>query len=137
MEFEVVSEEVMSVAWRRGPIGGNKKYHKLTIPSIVYLHQRPSMAAYTIKSQNRVGEGIYYRINHQSVATKTHMTFGLFLPNRFASSNVVDGGDGDDATKKDNVPVMYWLSGLTCDGMYYYYFIGICVCSYHHLLTKK
>ena len=99
--------------------------------------QRPSMAAYTIKSQNRVGEGTYYRINHQSVATKTHMTFGLFLPNRFASSNVVDGGDGDDATKKDNVPVMYWLSGLTCDGMYYYYFIGICVCSYHHLLTKK
>ena len=129
--------EVMSVAWRRGPIGGNKKYHKLTIPSIVYLHQRPSMAAYTIKSQNRVGEGTYYRINHQSVATKTHMTFGLFLPNRFATSNVVDGGDGDDATKKDNVPVMYWLSGLTCDGMYYYYFIGICVCSYHHLLTKK
>ena len=59
------------------------------------------------------------------MATKTPMTFGLFLPNRFASSNFVDGGDGDDATKKDNVPVMYWLSGLTCDGMYYYYFIGI------------
>ena len=74
------------------------------------------MAAYTIKSQNRVGEGTYYRINHPSVATKTLMTFGLFLPNRFASSNV-DGG-GDASKKKDNVPVMYWLSGLTCDGMY-------------------
>ena len=66
-------------------------------------------AAYTIRSQNRVGGGTYYRITHQSTSTKTPMTFGLFVPSRFASN--VDGGDGS----KDNVPVMYWLSGLTCD----------------------
>lgn len=42
------------------------------------------------------------------------MTFGLFLPSRFAA-NV---GGADDA-KKENAPVMYWLSGLTCDGMLY------------------
>ena len=38
------------------------------------------------------------------------MTFGLFMPSRYVAN--VEGG-----TKKDdnNVPVMYWLSGLTCD----------------------
>jgi S-formylglutathione hydrolase FrmB len=64
---------------------------------------------YTIKSHQRVGAGNYYRITHTSSSTKTPMTFGLFLPSRFAS-NVRDIGD-----LKENVPVMYWLSGLTCD----------------------
>ena len=67
--------------------------------------------AYTIRSQNRVGGGTYYRITHQSTSTKTPMTFGLFVPSRFASNVSGSGGDGT----KDNVPVMYWLSGLTCD----------------------
>ena len=71
--------------------------------------------AYTIKSKNRVGAGTYYRITHDSTSTNTLMTFGLFVPSRFFS-NV-----GGDATKKEIVPVMYWLSGLTCDGMFVYY----------------
>eukprot|EP00804_Cyclotella_cryptica_P018871 CCRYP_006415-RD/>CCRYP_006415-RD protein AED:0.17 eAED:0.17 QI:85/1/1/1/1/1/11/1521/690 len=66
------------------------------------------MANYTILSHNRVGAGTYFRISHQSSSTKTPMTFGLFVPSRFVGN--VEGGE-----KKDNVPVMYWLSGLTCD----------------------
>jgi S-formylglutathione hydrolase FrmB len=65
------------------------------------------MAAYTIKSKNRVGAGIYYRLTHQSTSTQTPMTFGLFVPSRY-----INNIEGD---KKDTVPVMYWLSGLTCD----------------------
>jgi len=65
---------------------------------------------YTIRSHQRVGAGSYYRISHQSSSTKTPMTFGLFVPSRFAS-NV--GGDAADT--KENAPVMFWLSGLTCD----------------------
>lgn len=37
------------------------------------------------------------------------MTFGLFVPSRFATN--MDEG----AINKENVPVIYWLSGLTCD----------------------
>ena len=37
------------------------------------------------------------------------MTFGLFVPSKFIS-NIEDG-----ASNKENVPVIYWLSGLTCD----------------------
>ncbi|KAL7536928.1 hypothetical protein ACHAXR_007483, partial [Thalassiosira sp. AJA248-18] len=64
---------------------------------------------YTIRSHQRVGAGIYYRISHQSTSTNTPMTFGLFVPSRFAA-NV-----GGDVETKGNVPVMFWLSGLTCD----------------------
>eukprot|EP00581_Thalassiosira_minuscula_P007302 CAMPEP_0183702640 /NCGR_PEP_ID=MMETSP0737-20130205/677_1 /TAXON_ID=385413 /ORGANISM="Thalassiosira miniscula, Strain CCMP1093" /LENGTH=691 /DNA_ID=CAMNT_0025929285 /DNA_START=44 /DNA_END=2119 /DNA_ORIENTATION=- len=65
-------------------------------------------APYTILSHNRVGGGHYYRVSHPSASTKTSMTFGLFVPSRFAS-NV------GDAASKENAPVMFWLSGLTCD----------------------
>lgn len=63
--------------------------------------------AYTIRSHQRVGAGSYYRISHPSSSTETSMTFGLFVPSRFAS-NVGGGGT-------EKVPVLYWLSGLTCD----------------------
>ena len=62
-------------------------------------------------STNRSGAGSYYRITHDSTSTKTPMTFGLFVPSRYASNMTVD----DKTCKKDNVPVIYWLSGLTCD----------------------
>jgi S-formylglutathione hydrolase FrmB len=67
-----------------------------------------AMTAYTIKSKHRVGAGTYYRITHDSTSTNTPMTFGLFLPSSSIAN--VEGGE-----KKSNVPVMYWLSGLTCD----------------------
>mmetsp|Transcript_20170 Transcript_20170/g.43228 ORF Transcript_20170/g.43228 Transcript_20170/m.43228 type:complete len:698 (+) Transcript_20170:43-2136(+) len=70
-------------------------------------------APYTVRSTQRVGGGTYRRISHRSSSTKTSMTFGLFVPSRFAS-NVGGGGDGD-GKRKENVPVLYWLSGLTCD----------------------
>lgn len=67
------------------------------------------MTSYKIVSSNRVGAGTYYRISHDSYCTTTSMTFGLFLPSRYVSN--VD----DSVGKKDIVPVIYWLSGLTCD----------------------
>ena len=64
-------------------------------------------APYTIKSTQRVGGGRYYRLTHASSSTGTTATFGLFVPSRFASNVEGDG--------TENVPVVYWLSGLTCD----------------------
>lgn len=55
-----------------------------------------------ILSKNRVGGpkgGYYYRVKHASSSTGTDMTFGLYLP--------LNSG-------KDT-PVLYWLSGLTCN----------------------
>ena len=52
---------------------------------------------------NEVEKGCYHRISHQSKSTKTKMIFGLFLPSSYQN---------DDA---ENTPVMFWLSGLTCD----------------------
>ena len=61
----------------------------------------------TILSKTRVGGsdgGYYHRVKHSSSSTKTDMTFGLFLPQNY------DDDDADTPT-----PVMFWLSGLTCD----------------------
>ncbi|WP_421132442.1 S-formylglutathione hydrolase [Alteromonas sp. A079] len=52
-------------------------------------------------SENRVFGGRHLRYTHQSEATKCAMTFAVFLP-PFAS-------------KDKPVPVLYWLSGLTCN----------------------
>lgn len=48
------------------------------------------------------GGGVLKRIKHKSTATKTDMTFAIFLPSTY---------------KKDtptSLPALYWLSGLTC-----------------------
>ena len=75
---------------------------------------------YTILSTQRVDGGMYHRIRHPSPsAGGLSMTFGLFVPSRHAG-NV--GGKETEKEKEggekrtDNVPVMFWLSGLTCDG---------------------
>eukprot|EP00978_Attheya_sp_CCMP212_P036875 scaffold170268_cov48-Attheya_sp.AAC.1 len=55
-----------------------------------------------ILSKTRVGGsngGYYQRVQHESTSTCTPMIFGLYLP----------------ASAKVNVPVLFWLSGLTCD----------------------
>jgi S-formylglutathione hydrolase len=64
------------------------------------------MPAVEILSKTRVGgaEGGYYqRVKHASSSTGTDMIFGLYLPSRHSMSN------------KEPTPVLYWLSGLTCD----------------------
>jgi len=67
------------------------------------------MTSYKIISTNRVGSGNYMRISHDSTSTQTSMTFGLFVPSRFTANM------DENAINKENVPVIYWLSGLTCD----------------------
>ena len=47
--------------------------------------------------------GCYHRISHQSQFTNTKMIFGLFLPSNY--NNHINA----------NTPVLFWLSGLTCD----------------------
>ena len=54
-------------------------------------------------------KGLYYRISHTSKCNNnTTMTFGLFLPSNHPYN--------DNASKDDNIniPVLFWLSGLTC-----------------------
>jgi len=61
--------------------------------------------ALTVVSKTKVGKGTnggyYHRIKHFSASTGTDMTFGLFLPSTYDLSS--------------STPVMFWLSGLTCD----------------------
>ncbi|MFB2531467.1 S-formylglutathione hydrolase [Paracoccus sp. p4-l81] len=53
----------------------------------------------TTKSENRCFGGVQGVYAHQSQATGTEMTFGLFLPS---------------AAEQGPVPVLWYLSGLTC-----------------------
>ena len=56
----------------------------------------------SILSKTRVGGaqgGYYQRVKHASSTTSTDMIFGLYLPSAVTSKT----------------PVLYWLSGLTCD----------------------
>jgi S-formylglutathione hydrolase len=58
-----------------------------------------------ILSKARVGGadgGYYHRVKHASISTGTDMIFGLYLPSRHE-------------TTKEPTPVLFWLSGLTCD----------------------
>lgn len=48
--------------------------------------------------------GYYHRCMHKSKSTGTDMQFGLFLPSCHSES-----------TKDKPTPVIFWLSGLTCD----------------------
>lgn len=59
-----------------------------------------------ILSKIRVGRangGYYHRVKHASQSTGTDMIFGLFLPTSYS------------ATSSQATPVLFWLSGLTCD----------------------
>ena len=51
-------------------------------------------------SENKLFGGSYQRHSHFSTANQCEMTFGIFLP---------------QAVKQTKVPVLYWLSGLTCN----------------------
>lgn len=51
-------------------------------------------------SSQRSFDGWYNRFKHQSVVLGCEMTFGVYLPPNMES--------------KASVPVLYWLSGLTC-----------------------
>ncbi|OOE82383.1 S-formylglutathione hydrolase [Salinivibrio sp. ML198] len=50
-------------------------------------------------SENKVAGGWHQRWQHDSSATNGKMTFAIFLP---------------EQAKEQPVPVLYWLSGLTC-----------------------
>jgi S-(hydroxymethyl)glutathione dehydrogenase / alcohol dehydrogenase len=61
-----------------------------------------STTAVAILSKTRVGGaqgGYYHRVQHASLSTSTTMIFGLYLPSKLS----------------EDTPVLYWLSGLTCD----------------------
>lgn len=55
-------------------------------------------------SENRCFGGYQYQYEHDSSVVNCRMRFGLFLPPQVQS--------GDTGSTK--VPVLYWLSGLTC-----------------------
>lgn len=50
-------------------------------------------------SQNKVFEGWHKQFSHRSTSTNTDMRFAIYLPPQ---------------AEKQAVPVLYWLSGLTC-----------------------
>ncbi|KAL3920356.1 MAG: hypothetical protein SGILL_003307, partial [Bacillariaceae sp.] len=63
------------------------------------------MASIEVLSKTCVGSadgGCYMRVKHASKSTGSDMIFGLYLPK-------------SHGTTKEPTPVLYWLSGLTCD----------------------
>ncbi|PKF62464.1 S-formylglutathione hydrolase [Psychromonas sp. psych-6C06] len=52
-------------------------------------------------SQNKVAEGLHQQYQHDAQTVNCRMQFALFLP--------------PNASEENPVPVLYWLSGLTCD----------------------
>ena len=59
------------------------------------------MSAPTLISRNKMFNGHHERYTHPSASTGTDMTFAVYLP--------------PQALKGYKVPVLYWLSGLTCN----------------------
>ena len=56
--------------------------------------------------------GCYHRIAHMSTSTHTKMIFGLFLPSIFSNH---PNTNTSFSSSPLSVPVLFWLSGLTCD----------------------
>ncbi len=58
------------------------------------------MSELTLISRNQMFNGQHERYRHASASTGTEMTFAVYLPPQVAQGH--------------RVPVLYWLSGLTC-----------------------
>ncbi|WP_199610980.1 S-formylglutathione hydrolase [Flocculibacter collagenilyticus] len=58
------------------------------------------MSELTLVSENKCCDGKQLRYRHFSSSTQCEMTFSVFLPS--------------GASEQNQVPVLYWLSGLTC-----------------------
>jgi S-formylglutathione hydrolase FrmB len=75
--------------------------------------------AIEILSRVRVGSangGYYHRIKHASTSTQTDMIFGLYLPRRFNDIFYpLPASSTTPTTTTTSTPVLFWLSGLTCD----------------------
>lgn len=56
-----------------------------------------------IKSRTKVSGGLLLRVSHQSISTKTGMTFAVFLP-----------GGSYPVESESKTPYLVYLSGLTC-----------------------
>lgn len=67
---------------------------------------KASVAGLTSVSQTVVFNGTLSQYNHYSEANKCSMSFAIYLPPH-ATGGGIEG-------KVKNVPVIYWLSGLTC-----------------------
>ena len=52
-------------------------------------------------SDNKVFSGCHSQYSHQATSLNCNMRFAIFLP--------------EQASKENKVPVLYWLSGLTCN----------------------
>jgi S-formylglutathione hydrolase len=62
-------------------------------------------------SDNLCFEGRQLRFEHESKALCCTMRFSLFLPPRWASALAAETGSSGVCT---DLPLLYWLSGLTC-----------------------
>ena len=68
-------------------------------PFLIEASDKRSMTMITTISQNMCFDGVQGVYRHESVQTGCTMRFGVFLPPQ---------------AKNGPVPVLYWLSGLTC-----------------------
>ena len=66
-----------------------------------YSHRLSANSQLTQKSVNRCFNGEQHYYSHQSTATKTSMTFSIYLP--------------DEALTGQRCPAILYLSGLTCN----------------------
>ncbi|MGJ8691592.1 MAG: S-formylglutathione hydrolase [Thalassotalea sp.] len=61
-------------------------------------------------SENKVAGGLHQQFSHQSSALNCSMRFAIFLPPQVLVHKEIQ----DHTEKAVEVPVLYWLSGLTC-----------------------
>lgn len=73
----------------------------MSIMSNFYVHSLPANSQLTKISANRCFDGEQHYYSHQSTATKTPMTFSIYLP--------------DEALAGHRCPAVLYLSGLTCN----------------------
>lgn len=73
-------------------------------PSSLLLDENSKLTVLT--RTKVVGGGYYHRMQHSSETTHTDMIFGLFLPSSYNNKN---------GSSVNGTPVLFWLSGLTCD----------------------
>ena len=76
---------------------------KVRVVEAGYSNSTATATTTAAADDNEYENGCYHRITHLSSSTSTKMIFGLFLPSTYKNEHNV------------NTPVLFWLSGLTCD----------------------
>lgn len=81
-----------------------RRYNFLSLqstPKVAHPRHKALLMSFTVNSEIFTFGGRLLKLSHESVTTKTKMNVNLYLPKAYFTSN-------------EKIPVLYYLSGLTC-----------------------